>query len=305
VASVRRFCRDVHAQPEQQGDNHAHFGHCRRCVVTFLAARWFTPTSGRRIDWLVVHSMEMDERRDTAEACAAYFASCPEYRIINGRRFDARASAHECVDDNSRVGCVLDKDVAYAAPGANHNGLHLELAGRARQTRAEWLDDYGRRMLTGPAADWVAEKAQAYNIPLEYVNAAGLRAGQRGVTTHNEVRLAFGRTNHTDPGPGFPMDVLLAEARARLRPLNPEEDDVEFTDVKVKLDPKTGHGEAVVTGVGMDRALSATQLTNNEGWVYRVGLKEHGALAGAVVVVDVGSPIMAPITVPVRVAFNR
>jgi hypothetical protein len=84
-----------------------------------------------------------------------------------------------------------------------------------------------------------------------------------------------------------------------------EEDDVEFTDVKVELDPKTGHGEAIVTGVGMDRALSATQLTNKEGWVYRVGLKQHGALAGAVVVVDVGSPIMAPITVPVRVAYNR
>jgi hypothetical protein len=272
--------------------------------MTFVPARWFTPTSGRRIDLLVVHSMEMDERRDTAEACAAYFASCPEYRIINGRRFDARASAHECVDDNSRVGCVLDKDVAYAAPGANHNGWHLELAGFARQTRAEWLDDYGRRMLTGPAAEAIAEKSQEHNIPLEFVDAAGLRAGRRGVTTHNEVRLAFGRTDHTDPGPGFPMDVLLDAARNRLHP-PVEEDTVNFVDVNVKLDTKTGHGEAIVTGVGMDRALSATQLTNNEGWVYRVGLKEHGALAGAVVVVDVGSPIMAPITVPVRVAYNR
>jgi hypothetical protein len=261
--------------------------------VTFIAARWFTPTDGRRIDLLVAHSMEIDERSDTAEACAAFFA-----------RTTVKASAHECVDTNSRVTCVLDKDVAYAAPGANHNGLHLELAGRARQSRAEWLDDYGRRMLTGPAADWVAEKARAYDIPLEYVNAAGLRAGQRGVTTHNEVRLAFGRTDHTDPGAGFPMDVLLNAARSRLHP-PAEEDDVKFVDVHVKLDPKTGRGEQIVTGVGMDRLLSATVLTNQEGWVYKVGVKKQQVIAGAVVVVDVGSPIMAPITVPVRVAYNR
>jgi hypothetical protein len=85
----------------------------------------------------------------------------------------------------------------------------------------------------------------------------------------------------------------------------PEEDDVEFVDVNVKLDPKTGRGEQIVTGVGMDRLLSATVLTNQEGWVYKVGVKKQQVLAGAVVVVDVGSPIMATVTVPVRVAYNR
>ena len=169
----------------------------------FVRARWFTDLAQRQINLLVVHSMEMDERPDTAEACANYFA-----------RTDVKASAHVCVDTNSAVDCVRDMDVAYAAPGANHDGLHMELAGRARQSRAEWLDPFGAAMLTGPAAGWLAEKAGLYRIPLEYVDAARLKAGgARGVTTHNEVRLAFGKTTHTDPGAGFPMDVLLDAAR--------------------------------------------------------------------------------------------
>jgi hypothetical protein len=84
-----------------------------------------------------------------------------------------------------------------------------------------------------------------------------------------------------------------------------EEDDVAFVDVTVKLSTKTGRGEAVVVGVGMDRALSATVLTNTEGWTYKVALKKTGVLGGAVVVVDAGGPILAPITVTVRVAHRR
>lgn len=203
--------------------------------MTFVRARWFTETNGRQIDLLVVHSMEYPEKGDSAEAIAAYFAAG-----AGGRK----ASAHECADTNSRVTCVLDKDVAYAAPGANHNGLHLELAGYARQTRAAWLDPYSRSMLTGPAADWTREKARAYGIPLTYLPAAKLLGPRpRGVTTHNEVRLAFGLTTHTDPGAGFPMDVLLAAALAGAAPPPPHQEDPMADRTLIpswaKRDPKT------------------------------------------------------------------
>lgn len=169
----------------------------------FVQARWFTDLAQRQLDLIVVHSMELDERPDTAEGCASYF-----------RTTSVKASAHCCADTNSAVDCVHDMDVAYAAPGANHNGWHLELAGRARQSRAEWLDAYGTAMLMGPAAAVVSEKAQLHRIPLLYVTASQLRAGgARGVTTHHQVSLAFGQSTHTDPGGGFPMDVLLDAAR--------------------------------------------------------------------------------------------
>lgn len=216
--------------------------------MTLVQARWFTHTNGRSIDLLVVHSMEMEERPDTAEDCARYFATTA-----------TKASAHECADTNSRVTCVLDKDVAYAAPGANHDGLHLELAGRARQTRAEWLDPYSRPMIEGPAAEWVAAKAKFWKIPLEFLKADALRAGHRGVTTHNEVRLAFGKTTHTDPGNGFPMDVLLTRARFLAGAVDapPTKD----TDMRIFTLPAPGQKPGPDTG-GRDPYFVVAEVEN-------------------------------------------
>lgn len=166
--------------------------------MTFIPARNFTPTSGRQIDLIVVHSMESGEASNTAENVASWFAgpNAP------------RASAHRCFDSDSNVQCVRDHDVAWHAPGANHNGLGYEHAGRAAQSREEWLDDYGQAMLAISAAQARIDTAQ-YNIPIVWVDAAGLRAGQRGITTHWEVSKAFRRSTHWDPGHHFPMDVYL------------------------------------------------------------------------------------------------
>jgi hypothetical protein len=203
-----------------------------------IQAKHYQPMpGGRQIDLLVVHSMEMDEKPDTAEGCGHYFATTA---VV--------ASAHECADNNSRVTCVRDMDIAYAAPGANHNGLHVEQAGFARQSRAEWLDAFSRPMIEEQVALWVAEKAALYHIPLDFLDPAALKTLRpRGVTTHNNVRLAYGQTTHTDPGTGYPMDVMLAAAHdhypgAVPTPLPPlEETIVSMTVVPswAKRDPKT------------------------------------------------------------------
>lgn len=153
----------------------------------------------RRIDLVVIHDMEWTETDQTAEACARYFAS---------RKIPA--SAHYCVDNNSVVRSVLDKDVAYCAPGANHNGLHIELAGYARQTTTEWLDAYGRAMLLR-AAKLTEELCWEHKIPIKFIGVSGLQAGNKGITTHAAVSAAFRKSTHTDPGFNFPMDYFLAQ----------------------------------------------------------------------------------------------
>jgi hypothetical protein len=47
---------------------------------------------------------------------------------------------------------VLDNDIAFAAPGVNSDGIQLELAGVARQTREEWLDPYSVLVLENAAS---------------------------------------------------------------------------------------------------------------------------------------------------------
>lgn len=173
-------------------------------VDSWTQARHFTAVpdgENRPIDLIVLHSMEAPQKPDTAEAVARWLAG-PTSPV---------ASAHVCADQDSAVGCVRDHDVAYGAPGANHNGLHLELAGYARQTRPDWDAPENRAMLAIAARRVVAPWCRRYNVPAVYVTAAMLAAGgARGITTHLQVTLSkIAKGDHTDPGTAFPVDDFV------------------------------------------------------------------------------------------------
>jgi N-acetyl-anhydromuramyl-L-alanine amidase AmpD len=170
----------------------------------FVESPNVTKTAGRKIDLIVIHTMEMDEKGETAEQCARWFANPA-----------AQASAHYCVDADSIVQCVRDQDVGWHAPGANHDGIGIEHAGRAKQTGREWSDAYSIAMLR-LSASLVADLCRAYAIPLAWLYAADLKAGKRGITTHDAVSKAFKRSTHWDPGAGFPIERYLALVGAEL-----------------------------------------------------------------------------------------
>lgn len=171
----------------------------------FRQARWYTPTNGRRIRLLVVHAMQVAEKPSTAEGVAAMF-----------ERGERKASAHYCHDNNSDVQCVHDKDVAYAAPGANHDGLHFELAGFSEQSETEWLDPYSSDTIVR-AGTLMAKKCKEYKIPPTFLGVAGVRdTGKFGITTHKVISDAFHKSDHWDPGPNFPMSFLLQIVKAGL-----------------------------------------------------------------------------------------
>lgn len=171
-----------------------------------IRARWYTkwvsPTPGGRrpVRVVVIHDMEYPERSTAAEDVARYFATT-----------DTKASAHICVDSDSIVQCVKDNDVAYAAPGANSDGIQIELAGYGRQTHAEWLDEYGQRLLAR-AGNAVAQYCLKYAIPVVHLTNDQLRGGQRGIVGHVQVSEVYRRSTHTDPGPAFPWSFLLEVA---------------------------------------------------------------------------------------------
>lgn len=181
----------------------------------------------RKIDLVVFHTAENPEKPTGAEATAAYFASLT-------KPSDPNASAHFSVDCDSIVQSVLEKDVAWAAPGANNNGIQIEHAGYARQTRDEWSDAFTAAMLD-ISAKLTAGICQRHGIPVKWVDAEGLLVGERGITSHaevskacrlaNEHRLtsspffnsknngATAKTNHSDPGAGFDASAYVALVR--------------------------------------------------------------------------------------------
>ena len=165
-----------------------------------VRARWFHKGRIAPIRLIVVHSMEWTERPTTAEDCAHMF-----------KTMTRQASAHVCVDADSAIRCVDDRDTAWAAPGGNADGLQMELAGYARQTRAQWLDEYGRAMLKR-AGQICANWSKQHGIPLRKLSRAELKAGRKGIVSHADISAVYKRSDHSDPGGSFPWDFLLEMA---------------------------------------------------------------------------------------------
>ena len=169
----------------------------------FVESPNVTKTGGRKIDLIVIHTMEMDEKGETAEHCALWFKNPA-----------AKVSAHYCVDADSVVQCVREEDIAWHARGGNSNSIGIELAGYAGQRALGWNDAYSRAVVER-AARLTADVCARHGIPLRRLRVADLVAGKRGVPGHADVSAAFRKSDHWDPGPDFPWTRFLRSARSR------------------------------------------------------------------------------------------
>ncbi|HMJ52093.1 MAG TPA: N-acetylmuramoyl-L-alanine amidase [Polyangiaceae bacterium] len=163
--------------------------------ATFIKARNFTKGRyGSQVSVVVIHSMESQEKPGTARNVAHWFAG----------ETAPQASAHFNVDADEIIQCVNESDMAWGAPGANRQGLHIEHAGRASQTAEQWADAYSGAMLRRSAA-LVADLCRRHGIAIKRIGPEELKSGTRGICGHDTVSKAFPvKGAHQDPGPGFP-----------------------------------------------------------------------------------------------------
>lgn len=163
-----------------------------RCLRDFTALR----TSGRRqlsvIRWIVIHSTEGSSARSSA-------------RWFTDSR--AEGSAHLIVDDRECYRTLADEVIPWGAPGANKLGWHLELSGRAKFTRQQWLD---RRETLRRGAFKAAFHAKRFRIPIKLLSAADIRLGRKGFITHALCTKAFNTAGgHKDPGHNCPLGEFM------------------------------------------------------------------------------------------------
>jgi hypothetical protein len=134
--------------------------------------------------------------------------------------------------DGEEVRMVPDNKQAWAAMNqGNRRGLHTCVMGRAEWSRARWLQE--TKLLERTAMRY-AEWSRLYGIPLVKITPAQLRAGQRGVVGHIDIRDAWGEGDHWDPGYNFPYDFVIARAKAILGGApapNPSEDTLSQAEV--------------------------------------------------------------------------
>lgn len=169
-------------------------------ALPFIQAKNYTPADRTKVDLIVLHSMESQEKPGTARNVAKWF----------GGPIPPRASAHYCIDNAEIVRCLRDEDIGWHAPGANSNGIGIEHAGRASQTTVEWSDAYSRSMLA-LSVELCARLCLKWGIPAKLVTMEGLLRKERGITIHAAVSKAFKKSTHTDPGPGFPLTWYIKE----------------------------------------------------------------------------------------------
>lgn len=177
-------------------------------TIGYIAAAGFNHTAGRTIRLVVMHDMEYPERPDGAEWCARFFAGGT-----------VKASAHYCVDNDSVVQGVNVDDVAWAAPGANSDGVQVEQSGYAAQARPDWLDPYSLATMHN-AAKLTASLCIVLSIPARHLTVAEILAGEKGIVGHRDVNAAYHRSDHTDPGPNYPWDIFLGLVNGYIAQLN-------------------------------------------------------------------------------------
>jgi N-acetyl-anhydromuramyl-L-alanine amidase AmpD len=152
--------------------------------------------------FVTIHYTAGHEGPDAGESGAAY----------DQRRTDG-TSAHYHVDSDSVVHCVRTTDRSHTALWhGNAFGIHYELAGTV-QTRAQWLDPVSRATIRNAARQAARDMAK-WGIPAVRVVGRGVRdPAARGICGHYDWTIGWPEDggDHTDPGPEFPWDVLLAD----------------------------------------------------------------------------------------------
>lgn len=172
---------------------------------------------------LIIHSAETPETMTAAEGVLAYFA---------GGSGGRAAGAHYVIDPDTIGQSIPESATAYGVVGYNPEAIHIEIAGKAGQTTAQWVDDYSTKCnlhVIDLAADILTRNPA---IPFRWLTVDMLIADIRadhvsaGITSHancTAARKACGlsQTGHTDPGAGYPYEYVMHAIGVKLTPPAP------------------------------------------------------------------------------------
>jgi len=125
----------------------------------------------------------------------------------------AGTSAHDIFDPADGVMMVPADHIAWhVGPGANGFTRGSEHCGSVNLTREEWLSPNGQSMLDR-SARYNAAACVRDGVQPRWLTLTQLAARQSGFCTHNDIRLVFGGTTHSDPGPNFPYGWYMDRVR--------------------------------------------------------------------------------------------
>ncbi|SDZ39921.1 N-acetylmuramoyl-L-alanine amidase [Micromonospora pattaloongensis] len=189
-------------------------------------------------------------------------ASAADEAMYATRRTDG-TSAHFYLDRREVIQSLDTRDRAGHAGSTQGNtyAIALEFTGLNSWSRATWLSSVAWDRVGAV----LATVSRTHQIPARRVTVAQMRADARvrGAYDHNQMRLAWGGTDHTDPGPHFPWDRLLAVWQQHLQGEDFPVDQSQFESMFLR---------ALRQGGAIRRAIG---VAPHEQSVYRTGQSAH------------------------------
>jgi hypothetical protein len=165
----------------------------------------YSSRGGAKVRLIVLHTAE---GALTIEALGNFFAS-PASQV----------SSHVGIDDKpGTIGeYVKRENKAWTSANANPVAVQAELCAFASWSTSEW--NKHPNMLSN-CANWIAEEAKKYGIPITKLTPAQAQGTGIGVCQH--VDLGSWGGGHHDCGSGFPYDDVLSMARGGAPSPSPE-----------------------------------------------------------------------------------
>ena len=204
--------------------------------LPYLQAASYGPTFSLPAHIRVIHSTEGPMSRGNARSLAG-----PNW--FGGPQ--AGTSAHDIFDPGEGVKMVPDNHIAWhVGPGGNGFTRGSEHCAYTRYTTEQWLSPDGQEMLDR-SARYNAAAAHRDGVLPRWLSLTQLQNREPGFCTHNDIRLAFGGTTHSDPGPNFPYAWYMQRVQMYYDGLQNVEDDLQPQDIDA----------------GVKRVLQARRLT--------------------------------------------
>ena len=116
-------------------------------------------------------------------------------------------SSHVGIDNDTpnEIGEYVPRSgKAWTAANANPYSVQAELCAFAEWDNATWQ---AHPTMLANTAQWIAEEAAAFGIPIRKLTAGQAQGGTAGVCQHVDLGASGG--GHWDCGPGFPIDQVI------------------------------------------------------------------------------------------------
>lgn len=148
----------------------------------------------------------------TAAAEASYARTRPDG--VSSHFYCDAVQVIQSLDTTARAGHA-------GSSQGNQNAVAVEITGTNDKSRAWWLAN----VAWGTLGRVLAEVCRTYGIAVRRASVAEMQANPkvRAFYSHDDMRRAWGGTDHDDPGPNFPWDRLFAAVTGN-------GDDMEQTD---------------------------------------------------------------------------